>query len=218
MVSPITDPGFVNWIESALTEIPALSGPALADSFVTKVERAGGMAYRNQSKPSNLRFVRTLSLGRLSNSSFWAVTPPLDPNTHYWGAEYRWVEQVTPDSSVDVEKVYYVGDFATGDIIGITGVEDSHEGGIPEDFNLEQNYPNPFNPSTTIAYELPRNSMVRLSVYNVLGQEVAVVVDEFQQSGYKSVDFNAASLPTGMYLYRLTAGDFVAVKKLVVLK
>jgi len=217
-VSPITDPGSVSWIGTALTEIPALSGAALADSFVTKVERAGGLAYRSQTKPPNLRFVRTLSLGRLSYSNFWGVTPPLDPNTHYWGAEYRWVQQVTPDSVVDVEKVLYVGDFATGDVSRITGVEDSHEGGIPAEFRLEQNYPNPFNPSTTIAYDLPRNSMVRLSVYNVLGQELSVLVDEFQQSGYKSVDFNASSLPTGMYLYRLTAGDFVAVKKLVVLK
>jgi len=116
------------------------------------------------------------------------------------------VQQVTPDSVVDVEKVLYVGDFATGDVSRITGVEDSHEGGIPAEFRLEQNYPNPFNPSTTIAYDLPRNSMVRLSVYNVLGQELSVLVDEFQQSGYKSVDFNASSLPTACTLYRLTAG------------
>jgi hypothetical protein len=217
-VSPLTDPGWVNWLEYSLTELPALSGAATADVFVTKVEQAGGTAYRNQSKPG-LRFLRTLSLGRLANGDFWGFTPPLDPNTHYWGAHDHWVEQVSPDMTIDREgPVQYVGDFATGNLYGVTAVDEHQAAGIPDAFRLEQNYPNPFNPSTTIAYDLPTNSKVKLVVYNVIGQEVAVLVDEVQQSGYKSVDFNASSLPSGVYLYKLTAGNFAAVKKLVVLK
>lgn len=88
----------------------------------------------------------------------------------------------------------------------------------PPAYALAQNYPNPFNPSTTIAYDLRRDSQVRLALYNVLGQEVALLVDEAQSAGSKSVEFNAAGLPSGMYLYRLTAGNFVDAKKLVVLK
>ena len=92
------------------------------------------------------------------------------------------------------------------------------ESAAPVTPGIEQNYPNPFNPATTIAYELPAQTHVTLKVFNTLGQEVAVLVDELQTAGYKSVDFNAAGLPSGVYLYRLTAGDFVATKKCVVLK
>ena len=89
---------------------------------------------------------------------------------------------------------------------------------VPIRFDLGQNYPNPFNPSTTIEYDLPTQSHVELRVFNMLGQEVAVLVDEFQPAGYKSVEFKAEGLPSGVYLYRLTAGGFVATKKLVLLK
>jgi hypothetical protein len=92
------------------------------------------------------------------------------------------------------------------------------EQGLPTVFSLGQNYPNPFNPSTTIDYELPTTDHVTLTVYNLLGQAVTVLVDEVQEAGYKSVDFDATSLPSGVYLYRLTAGDCVATKKLVVVK
>jgi hypothetical protein len=89
---------------------------------------------------------------------------------------------------------------------------------IPQQFDLGQNYPNPFNPSTTIEYELPTRAHVTLTVYNLLGQVVAMPVDEVQTAGYKSAVFNASGLPSGVYLYRLQAGEFVATKKLVVLK
>jgi hypothetical protein len=89
---------------------------------------------------------------------------------------------------------------------------------VPNTLRLCQNYPNPFNPSTAIEYQLPIQSHVTLKVFNMLGQEAAVLVDEVQEAGYKSVQFNASSLPSGVYLYRLTAGDFVAAKKLIVLK
>lgn len=89
---------------------------------------------------------------------------------------------------------------------------------IPECFLLSQNYPNPFNPSTTIEYQLPIQAYVSLRVFNMLGQEVVALVSEEQGAGYKSVDFNGGELPSGVYLYRLQAGDFVATKKLVLLK
>ena len=71
---------------------------------------------------------------------------------------------------------------------------------------------------TTIEYHLPQREHVSLRVFNLLGQEVAVLVDEVQNSGYRSVEFNASELPSGVYLYRLRAGDFMVTKKLVLLR
>jgi Spherulation-specific family 4/Secretion system C-terminal sorting domain len=89
-------------------------------------------------------------------------------------------------------------------------------------FQLDQNYPNPFNPSTTISYEIPYNSLVRLTIYNVLGQEVETVIDKVQSPGqYKiSLNFsnNAKMLTSGVYFYRFRAGDYVKTKKMILLK
>jgi hypothetical protein len=97
--------------------------------------------------------------------------------------------------------------------------------GVPEQgkewiaaFHLENNYPNPFNPTTTIHYQLPKESHVRLSVYNVLGQEIRTLVDEAQQPGDKSVQFDASNLPSGVYFYRITAGTFTEVKKMALIR
>jgi hypothetical protein len=89
---------------------------------------------------------------------------------------------------------------------------------VPTTLRLCQNYPNPFNPSTTIEYELPTRCHVTLTVYNLLGQAVALLANDVQEAGFRSVEFNASSLPSGVYLYRLQAGEFVTTKKLVVLK
>ena len=89
---------------------------------------------------------------------------------------------------------------------------------IPTEYALQQNYPNPFNPSTIIKYELPKSSMVRLSVYDMLGREVSVLVNEGKNAGSYEVKFSAAGLSSGVYCYRLQAGDFVQTKKLMLLK
>jgi len=89
---------------------------------------------------------------------------------------------------------------------------------VPATFRLYQNYPNPFNPVTTIRYDLPEPGHVKISVFNTLGQEVAVPVDGGREAGYHAVSFDARDLPSGMYLYRITAGPFSDAKKLMLLK
>lgn len=88
----------------------------------------------------------------------------------------------------------------------------------PYEFGLRQNYPNPFNPTTTIAYSLPGTELVSLKVFNLLGQEVATIVNEVKDAGSYTVTFDAAGLASGTYVYRLQAGNFVETRKLTVLK
>ena len=89
---------------------------------------------------------------------------------------------------------------------------------LPNDYMLSQNYPNPFNPSTNIEYSIPAESFVELKVYDVLGNEVATLINEQQQSGVYRVDFAADNLPSGMYFARLTANEFTRVVKMTLLK
>jgi hypothetical protein len=97
-------------------------------------------------------------------------------------------------------------------------VERQLDENVPATFALHQNYPNPFNPATTIKYDLPVACQVSLTIYSILGREVATVVDGWQEKGYKSFEWSAQSLSTGMYFYRLKAGEYTAVRKMVVLK
>jgi hypothetical protein len=90
--------------------------------------------------------------------------------------------------------------------------------GMPEEFALSQNYPNPFNPSTNIQYDLPSDGFVTLKVYNSLGQEVAVLADEDAAAGRHQVEWDATGLSSGVYFYRLEAGQFVETRKLLLLK
>jgi len=107
------------------------------------------------------------------------------------------------------------------DIVGgepFVGVEENEPIAIPKTFALRQNYPNPFNPSTTIQYDLPTNKMVSLRVYDLLGREVVTLVEKRQEAGSYQVVFDAVNLPSGIYFYRLTAGDFVSSRKMLLIK
>lgn len=105
----------------------------------------------------------------------------------------------------------------TGMISPLTGVKDSRTN-VPLAFELEQNYPNPFNPGTTIKYILPDRAFVEIKVLDVLGREVATLVKEERSSGEHRVQWDASGVASGVYFYRLTVADFVATRKMLVLK
>jgi len=88
----------------------------------------------------------------------------------------------------------------------------------PIEFELSQNYPNPFNPSTTIKFSIPEGSQVSLKIYNSLGQEIKILVNQFMEAGIHNVNFNAVGLNSGMYFYRLDAGEFTQVRKMTLIK
>jgi len=89
---------------------------------------------------------------------------------------------------------------------------------VPTEFKLYQNYPNPFNPSTKINYKIPELSLVTLKIYDVLGKEVAKLVNEEEPIGSYEIEFDATTLPSGIYFYRLKAGSFIETKKMVLMK
>ena len=96
--------------------------------------------------------------------------------------------------------------------------EQEIQASLPKQFELQQNYPNPFNPTTTIRYGLPQKANVQLSVYNILGQKVESLVSGSQKAGWHQVRFDAHQLASGLYIYRLVAGDHVMVRKLMLVK
>lgn len=161
----------------------------------------------------------------------------LDPNTNYYWRVYSKINngshspmmtdgksnmsaysQVN-NSSLSVYPA--IGSFNTGKS-GLTSVEPEHQV-IPANFILEQNYPNPFNPSTRINYAIPKDNFVTVKVYDMLGREVNTLVNEYRNAGSYSVVWNGEDnsgqkVASGTYIYRITAGSFVATKKMVLLK
>jgi len=99
-----------------------------------------------------------------------------------------------------------------------TAVEKQENKGTAAIFTLAQNYPNPFNPVTTIEYSTPKDARVKLTVYNVLGKEVATLVDQKQSAGYYNIGFNGANLTSGVYIYKLVIDNQVQMKKMTLLK
>jgi hypothetical protein len=119
-------------------------------------------------------------------------------------AEYT-VSNILRDD-FDINKIYY-------NSISFKGNNE-----VPTVYELSQNYPNPFNPSTTIKYQIPKDGLVTLKVYDILGAEVATLVNEEKIAGKYETNFDASRLASGVYLYRLKVNDFVSVKKMMLLK
>lgn len=154
-------------------------------------------------------------------------------NTTFTDQTLTYCHAIPPAQCPDVRTFYSrvtVVDYGLHESLPSNQVEARLQGGPPPkivadpnsnetiEYSLEQNYPNPFNPVTTIKYSIKTAGEITLKVYDVLGKEVASLVNENQEPGSYSVNFNAANLPSGIYVYRLTSGNFVDTKKLILLK
>ncbi|HEX9652462.1 MAG TPA: T9SS type A sorting domain-containing protein, partial [bacterium] len=125
-----------------------------------------------------------------------------EPNIIYSQSYYSWT----------IEKWVFDGDLGT--LVSVERIAEN----TPEHFTLKQNYPNPFNPSTTIEFEIQRTEHVELSIYSVLGQRVATLVNERLSPGSYKATFDASGLTSGIFFYRLEAGSFKEVKKMILTK
>ena len=109
----------------------------------------------------------------------------------------------------------------TGDVVAfglVTSIKDDFNNGLVNSFELSQNYPNPFNPSTTITFAVPQKELVSVKVFNIVGQEVATLVDREYESGVYQVNFNAGQLGSGIYFYTFSAGEFKQTRRMTLIK
>ncbi|MGB5530252.1 MAG: T9SS type A sorting domain-containing protein, partial [Ignavibacteriaceae bacterium] len=164
--------------------------------------------------------------------SYRLLPPPFPPvelittNDSIWIAPDNWIVQdIIPSNPIDLSLLgidpFFIPGVETKLTDEIVSVE--NEELVPNEFALEQNYPNPFNPSTRIRFNIPsdvkgQRSNVVLKVYDLLGNEVALLVNEDKPAGTYNVDFDASNLPSGVYFYQLKAGPFIETKKMILLK
>jgi hypothetical protein len=146
----------------------------------------------------------------LNETKDLAQTIDLDP---IWDADS--LKIVVFVQSVASKTVYQSATISYAEL-NVTGID--NESSTPFNYSLEQNYPNPFNPKTVIGYQLPVSGSVTLKIYDSLGREIATLVDEYRPAGKYEVDFDAPEFSSGVYFYTLTAGEYSATKKLLLLK
>jgi photosystem II stability/assembly factor-like uncharacterized protein len=192
-LSRTTDGGF-SW--------QTMNSPTLAGEQCRKIEFLPG-------NPSKLWLLTSDNLFFSNDSGMTWTKDPVSSQFSYG------VDIVCPDSKhgwLQSEKI-----FRNSNSDQVTSVSDN-ENIVPSEFNLSQNYPNPFNPTTTINYSLPKAGFTTLTVYNVLGIKVALLVNEYKQSGNYSVKLNGSNLASGIYFYKLETGQFSQIKKMILLK
>ncbi len=140
-----------------------------------------------------------------------------DPSTSSTGTpDSIWIQFNIFDGTFSSSSI---GSYALIDHLSLGGTSDVEQiNHNPSDYSLKQNYPNPFNPSTTIEFSIPQESFVQLKVFDILGNEVATLANENYSVGNYKADFNGDNLPSGLYIVRITAGNFIQTKKMMLLK
>ena len=140
----------------------------------------------------------------------------LTVGTYYYASRFQLKDQAYVYGGYDGG--FWDGENNVSGILNVIEDTDAQIVDIPREFGLQQNYPNPFNPVTSIAYQVPKSAHVTIEIYNVVGQRVATLVNETRDAGYHQVTFDATRLASGMYIYRMQAGEFSQTRKLMLTK
>jgi hypothetical protein len=177
-----------------------LSSTRMGGTLVSLIDESGEVAASNFSEYDGTFHVPFINNGNYTIKASWVGLPTTEVKNKI---------NVDLNSSLQINNVEII-------LSNQTGVEEDK---IPSDFKLAQNYPNPFNPSTVINYQLPVNSKVTLKIFNSLGEEVKTLVNEYQDAGLHSALFTLnSSLPSGIYFYRIQAGNSIQTNKMMLLK
>lgn len=172
-------------------------------------------AYNKKINQNGNIFGRPLTAGSLGAAY---TASPTSLGTTYYGNPDAAFRNVNNDSCLIIwGGPGGVSSYVTGGCGG-TFTSIGSQNSIPEGYALMQNYPNPFNPSTIISYQIPVNGFVSIKVFDVLGKEVAVILNQIQSSGKHEVEFNGMNLSSGVYYYRIEANDFIDTKKMILVK
>lgn len=164
----------------------------------------------------------TITLAQSSNVSWstfnmgFAVS--VSPNTSVKSAVGQTFVGTSEQANTIIESGFLADTLQRGPLLAI-----GDETGLPITFSLGQNYPNPFNPVTTLQYDLPENSFVNITIYDLLGREVRTLVKQSQEAGFKTVLWNATNdngkpVSAGVYLYQIQAGEFIQTRKMILLR
>ncbi len=196
---------FINEVELANSDSVKIINPD--DNSLDLISYGSAKEYQIE-----LNYASQSGLGRFQNN-----TVQLTQNTTH-NLVPNWLDLTNSQLTIYVDEG---NDGTIDDTLYIANTVDvEYEGNLltPNEYNLAQNFPNPFNPTTTIRYSIPQRSNVSLKVYDVLGNEIATLVNEEKVSGVYTATFDASTLASGMYLYRLQAGNFVETKKMILLR
>jgi PKD repeat protein len=210
-----TAPGNYTAIVTATNAVSSDTATTAVNIFIVPI--AGLTASNNSPTPLDSATTLTATVTAGSRVNFiWnfgdGTTGTGRVVTHTYTAAGNYTAIVTATNTVST-----LTDTTNVIITPRTSVEE-FENGVPTAFMLSQNYPNPFNPSTTIQYALPKAGYVTMKVYNLVGNEIETLVSEKQPAGEYAIRWNPVGLPSGVYFYRLQAGEFVATRKLVLMR
>jgi hypothetical protein len=190
------------WMPASMSPIPA--NFIDSDAAMAVAEDNGGRDFTQQ---------HNLIRRTLYGGNFWWAFFPQDSTKIFWIAEY---ESKEPDNSSLIFRAFV--DMVTGQFLGSITDAETLPKPVPPGYYLAQNYPNPFNPITTIEFSIPKPANVTMKIFDVLGREISMLVNEFLPSGTHKVKWDAKDFPGGVYFYRLETDGFVQTKKLILLR
>ncbi|HZW38435.1 MAG TPA: T9SS type A sorting domain-containing protein [Ignavibacteriaceae bacterium] len=175
---------------------------------------------------SNMQLVRVEKAGQLDNEMTFAAAKQENGIITFDAAVIGEQQSVNANGVIAYLVLRGQGSVSIANVIArdsynnaiVSKANGNAVGTVPVEFSLTQNYPNPFNPSTTISYAVAKAGLVEVAIYNSLGEKVAQLVNQVQEAGNYTVEFNASRLSSGVYFYQMTAGDFSSIKKMVLMK